>query len=93
MTLIDPSKVLLTPPPDFGVAASETEPLGYSEMVCYECSIEPVGLPPVLFQKSFTITANALDCSTSLVDAGFVDPPPILYNSAGSNMTLATDYL
>ena len=38
------------------------------------------------------VTQNALDCSTALSDAGFANPAPIAYNSAGSSVTIAADY-
>ena len=46
-----------------------------------------------MFNKDLvTIQALQLDCSGSLVDAGFTPPPPFPYNSAGNAVTLSTDY-
>ena len=35
---------------------------------------------------------GGVDCSTSLADAGFTNPNAIPYNSAGSSVTIFTDY-
>ena len=56
------------------------------------CGVLPTGQSEIFFDKVITVTANALDCSSALVDAGFVDPPPIAFNSAGSSATVAADY-
>ena len=44
------------------------------------------------YTKQIIIEALALDCSISLVDAGFVNPAPIAYNSAGSSLVIITSY-
>ena len=69
----------------YSITASELVPAGYTHTVCYKCDVKPTGLPVISFTKdSLTIQANALDCSTSLVDASFANPQLIAYNSAGS---------
>ena len=75
----------------FGISATELNPGGYTTPICYKCNITPTGLTPIEFTKEISITANPLDCSGSLVDAIFANPT-ILYNSAGSSVSIAADY-
>ena len=35
--------VTITPSPDFGLLASETNPLGYSHAICFRVQITPTG--------------------------------------------------
>ena len=82
----------LSAPPDvvlggspYGITATETNPLGYSVTLCYQCTITPTGLAAIVFNKdSVTISGLQLDCSGSLTNAGFVNPTPFPYNSAGN---------
>ena len=71
---------------------TELNSLGYSHTVCFRCGVLPTGQSEIFFDKVITVVGDALDCSQSLVDAGFTDPLPIPYNSAGSSVTLAADY-
>ena len=75
--------------PTFGITASEIIPAGYSLNFCYKCTIAITG---TVITKDITITADPLDCTTSLTDAGFPDPT-IPYNSAGSStLSIAAGY-
>ena len=38
------------------------------------------------------VNQNALDCSSSLIDAKFVAPEPVPFNSAGSSVVVAKNY-
>ena len=78
----------------FALTAVETNPAGYSLTFCYVCTVSPVGGGATIefFKDSITVTQNTLDCSIALTDAGFIDPAPIPYNSAGSYITIAPEY-
>ena len=81
--------------PNYEITASETNPAGYVLNLCYDCEIKPTGKTPIKFSKPVTVTALALDCSSSLTPAAsFVDPPSIPYNSGGtsSSIVIAADY-
>ena len=41
---------------------------------------------------SITITGIPYDCTSSLVDASFSNPPPITFNSAGSPVDVVNSY-
>ena len=57
------------------------------------CSITENTIPITnIFVKQIVISAFSLDCSASLVDAGFANRAPIAYNSVGSVITVIADY-
>ena len=86
-----PLNIIIGPSP-FSILANELVPAGYSETICYECIVQPTGLAAIPFVKdSIIVTALPLDCSSSLADASFVNPS-ISYNSAGSNIVVASGY-
>ena len=77
----------------FEIAANELNPAGYYFNLCYSCDIQDTATTTMsTFSKQIIIEAFALDCSASLVDAGFVSPSPIAYNSGGTVITLVADY-
>ena len=77
----------------FAVYASELNPNGYSQNICFECDVLPTGQSAISIQRdSILVTQNALDCSTSLTSTGFSDPATVPYNSAGYEVTVAADY-
>ena len=81
--------------PLYGLTASETVLAGYSHTFCFECVVTPAAgsASPSTFQKdSITVTANPLDCSTSLIDASYANPNLINYNSAGSSVVVAPGF-
>ena len=86
------SNVAMTASPSFGLTQSETVALGYIQPFCFRCGILPAGQSEIFFDKTITLTANALDCSTSLADGGFINPAAINYNSAGSSLVVTTDF-
>ena len=68
---------------------------GYTEDFCYSCEVTlPGGLGSIFIDKDdLHVIQNPLDCSSSLVDAGFADPPQFQFSGVqGSIETLATDY-
>ena len=68
-------------------------PAGYSYELCYMCSITQNTISITnIFVKKIVISAFPLDCTASLVDAGFANPAPIAYNSVGSVITVIADY-
>ena len=77
----------------YSIDASELNISGYSYSICYSCDINPSGLTLITFTKDFIqVTALVLDCSYSLTDTYFANPPVIPYSSFGSNVILAYDY-
>ena len=80
--------------PTFSITATELNPSGYSYSICYGCSIIPLDASPtIMFSKDLiVITSTVIDCSVALVDAAFVNPPPIPYNSGGTSVTVVTAY-
>ena len=87
------SNVVLGSAP-FSISAIETNPNGYTVNFCFECEINPAGQSSIFFTKdAITITADQLDCSTSLSPVGwYTNPPAVSYNSAGSQVMLAPSY-
>ena len=72
--LIGPqTDVVLETASPFVLTAAETIAAGHLWTFCYECTVTPVGgLPTIKFTKdSLTVSQTALDCSSSLADAGF----------------------
>ena len=60
---------------------------------CYECDILPTGQTSILFKKdSISVVANALDCSSSLIDASFKNLPAIIYDSVVPTTIIAASY-
>ena len=55
----------------YSITASETNALGYNEPLCFQCTITPTGLAPILFTKDFNVVADPLDCSVSLMKNEF----------------------
>ena len=55
----------------YSITASETNALGYNEPLCFQCTITPTGLSPILFNHLLTIVADPLDCSVSLMKNEF----------------------
>ena len=84
--------VTLTASPIFGLTGTETNAAGYSLTFCYRCGILPSGQAEIFFDKIITVSANPLDCSVALTDAGFTNPAAIAFNSAGSSVSVTTDY-
>ena len=91
----------LAPQPDvvlgaspFGITASETNAAGYSVMFCYYCEVGVNGQAPFSYftKDSISITQLPVDCSSSMTSTSFPNPAAIPYNSAGSAVTIATDY-
>ena len=81
-------------PSTFGITAVETNANGYTLTFCYECTITPSGGTPIIFIKdTITIVQNPLDCSLALTDAGYTNPAAIAFNSVGSSVSVAADYL
>ena len=77
----------------FGITASETNPLGYSVTFCFECEVIPTGQAPLYFTRdSFIVSQLAVDCSASLVDNGFLNPPAIPFNAFGSTLAITTGF-
>ena len=72
----------------FGITAVETNVSGYSLTFCFECSTAS----QTITKDSITVTQNPVDCSGALVDASFANPAAIVFNSAGSSMTVATGF-
>ena len=69
---------LVLGPAPYSVTATTLNPLGYSHSICYSCDIIPKGLPKIIFSKDLiTISALALDCSNSLIEKPFKNPPSI----------------
>ena len=47
----------------------------------------------IFYKDQITISANILDCPTSLTEnISFLNPNPILYNSVGSYITIINSY-
>ena len=60
---------------------------------CFSCVIKPTGLPEITFDNDeIKISASKLDCSKSLIDANFQNPPPFDYNSNVVTQTIAESY-
>ena len=78
----------------FALTGLETNAAGYSLTFCYVCTVSPLGGGTTIefLKDSITVTQNALDCSTALTDIGFVAPAAHAYNSAGSSVTIISDY-
>ena len=77
----------------FEITATELNPAGYIYDLCYSCGIQETASSIMnTFNKQIIIEALPLDCSTSLVEAGFVSPAPIAYNLGGSFITVIMDY-
>ena len=74
----------------YSITATELNQSGYTYSICYSCEI--TGFPAIFFTKDLTITGSPLDCSTCLVDAAFVSPAAIPYNSAGSSVAVVNGY-
>ena len=70
----------------YGITATELNKAGYVFNLCYSCDVKEIASSTIITSnKEIKIEALALDCSTSLIDAGFSNPAPIVYNSAGSS--------
>lgn len=67
----------------FQILANEKVVKGYTESICYECTIKPTDLPEITITKDkISITADPYDCNSSLSDKSFVSTS-IPYSSAG----------
>ena len=79
----------------YSITVKDDVSLGYTLSLCYSCDIKPTGLPIITFPYDLvTITQDPLNCSPSLAVVGpaFVNPPNILYTTAGSAVTIVADY-
>ena len=77
----------------FSISAAKDFPAGYSVPFCYKCQITPTGLAPIEITKfTITVTANPLECSGSLIDASFLNPPVINYDSTTTTTKVVSGY-
>ena len=83
----------LTSSPSYGITGSETNPVGYSEQVCFRCGVQPAGQAEIFFDKQITISGSALDCSASLSENTGLILQDVIYNSIGSTISVVNSYL
>ena len=77
----------------FGLSGLETNPVGYSEQVCFRCGVQPAGQAEIFFDKQITISGSALDCSASLSENTGLILQDVIYNSIGSTISVVNSYL
>ena len=85
--------VTLTASPDFGLSASETNPLGYSLVFCFRCGILQ-GLSEIFFDKVLSVTGNQVDINlgTAVAKANaVVEVTTNLLNAATGTVTTKVD--
>ena len=70
----------------YGIVARQNNYLGYSETFCFRCGVTPTGsgLSAITIDKVIIVTAD-FDCSQSLINKGFQNPPIIKYDATGNN--------